>query len=600
MTPRCDRTARRAGRRSSRDLCGDLSRDLSRAVASAALLVALLATVGCVGLPEAGPVTVPGDQPAGAGSPGVDYVPPGPTAGESPAEIVQHFLGAMRATSYQTRVARQFLTVEAAETWSPGSRTIVYDAVSRPESGARVTVDLTGAAEIDAQGRWKGSVTSSARQVSFGLAEENGEWRIASLPDALIVPLTWFEARYESTNVYFLDPSERILVPTPVYLASGEQLPTRLVAALLQGPGADFAGAATSAFGATDAPGLSVDVSAAGQATIRMTTSDDGAQMPSTLTEPMVAQLAWTLRQVPSIARVQVRVDDVPVPTPDGEDTFGVTAGQRYAPDVIGADTSLYGIADSAVVNATDTTPVAGAEVLGQAGVTSLALSVSGRRVVGQSGDELLIVGLDDPAAPPIRIPTVGTTQVSSDFADRLWVLDGGEQARVRTLTQGSAEVVEVPGVSGQQVRRLMISRDGSRLVALVGPEGSQRVVTSWVRYDERGGVSEVVGQPVPLAVPVSAGQVVLDVAWRAPTEVVVLSRLSGGLTQVQVASIDGSPASGGASDVLISSAERLVSSPVPGSQVLLVGPEGVEEFDGTSTRPFAAANGVGALTYTG
>lgn len=564
-------------------------------------LVALLVSSGCVGLPDAGPVTVPDAAPLDSTTAGVDYVPPGPTPGESPAEIVQHFLGAMRATSFQTRVARSFLTRSAAETWRPETRTIVYDDVSRPATGTRVTVDLTGAAELDAQGRWLGAGASSTRQISFGMEEEDGEWRIASLPDALIVPLTWLEARYAHVEVYFLDPSARVLVPTPAFLPGGDQLPARLAAALLDGPGSDLTGVATTAFGGIDARGLTVDVASDGVATVRLTSS--GGVAPTALTEPMVAQLAWTLRQVPSVARVQVRVDDVPLPTPDGGTSFAVTAGQRYAPDVFGADPGLYGLAPGGEVVEVSAggAAVAGAERLAAVGPQSLSLSVDGRTATGLAADgDLLVVALDDPAGAPRTYSAVGRTQVGWDFADRAWVLDGGREARVRMVAQGSAEVIQVPGVSGQQVQRLLVSRDGSRLVAVVGAPGAQRVVVTRVRYDERGGVLDAVPQPSELDVPVADGEVLVDIGWRSPTELVVLSRLPGGLAELQRVAVDGSRTSTSDTDVLVTDADRVVTSPTPGSQLLLVAPDGVtQEWDGSRLLEFDA-RGVAALTYAG
>lgn len=564
----------------------------------AALLV-LLIGAGCVGLPDAGPVTVPDAEPLDSTAEGVDYVPPGPTPGESPAEIVQHFLGAMRATSFQTQVARSFLTPAAAEQWRPEERTIVYDDVSRPATGARVTVDLSGAAELDDRGRWQGSGATTTRQVAFGIEQVEGEWRIASLPDALIVPLSWLEARYAHVDVYFLDPSARILVPTPTFVPGGEQLATRLVGALLEGPGPELEGVATTALGEVDPRGLRVDVSTAGLATIRV--SSTGADVPQALTEPMVAQLAWTLRQVPSVARVRVTVDDVPLPTPSGEDAFQVTVGQRYAPEVVGADAGLYGLLGGGVVEVSAaSTPVLGAAPLASAGVTSLSISITGRRAAGLTPDgDLLTVSLDDPAVAPERLPTVGGAQVAWDFADRMWVLDGGREARVRIVTQGTAEVIPVPGVSGQPVRRLLVSRDGSRLVAVVGEPGTQRVVSTRVRYDERGGVLDVVEQPSELDATLADGEVVLDVGWRSPTEVVVLSRLPGGLAELQRVSVDGSSSAAGTTDVLVTDAERLVTSQTPGSQLLLVGPAAVEEVDTGRVLPFDTG-GASALTYAG
>ena len=59
------------------------------------------------------------------------------------------------------------------------------------------------------------------------MAIENGEWRIAEAPDALIVPETWFEQRFRQVSLYFFDPSAQILVPEPVFVPRGDQLAPR-------------------------------------------------------------------------------------------------------------------------------------------------------------------------------------------------------------------------------------------------------------------------------------------------------------------------------------------------------------------------------------
>ena len=50
---------------------------------------------------------------------------------------------------------------------------------------------------------------------------EDGEWRIAKAPDALIVPRTWFAPRFRQVSLYFFDPTGQILVPEPVFVPSG-------------------------------------------------------------------------------------------------------------------------------------------------------------------------------------------------------------------------------------------------------------------------------------------------------------------------------------------------------------------------------------------
>ncbi|MDT9594918.1 LpqB family beta-propeller domain-containing protein [Nocardioides zeae] len=575
----------------------------SRTPVVGALLAAVLLvlTAGCVGLPDQGPVTVADPEDPAASSAGVDYVPPGPSPGESPAEIVQHFLGAMRASSFQTSVARLFLTSEAADAWAPEQRTIVYEDVSRPSPGPRVSVDLAGVAELDAGGRWHGDPGATTRQVSFSLEQVEGEWRISSLPDALVVPLSWVESRYVQVDLHYLDPGGRILVPSPVYLPGGEQLPTRLVTALLDGPGPELSGVVSSALGGVDPRGLTVDVSATGLATLRLTSAQD-AEAPASLSESMIAQLAWTLRQVPSVARVRVEVDDVALPTPDGDDSFSVAAGQRFTPDVLGADASLYGLQDGRLVDVgAGATPVEGAEALAAAGISTLSVSLDGRRAAGQTAEGTVVaVALDDAAEPPTSVRVDGVAQTGWDAAGRMWILDGGRDARVRVVHQGSVETVVVPGITGEPVRRMIVSRDGSRLVAVVGDDGAQRVVVARVRVDERGGVVGAAPQVSLLDVPIAAGETVVDIGWRSPTEVMVLSRLDGGVVELQRAVVDGSASLTDDTSVLVTPAQRLVASPTPGSNLLLVGPEGAEEYDGTRLLPTPAAAGVTALTYVG
>lgn len=590
-----------------------------------AVLLLLALAAGCVRLPDSGEVTVPTERPGQEATAGLDYVPPGPTPGESPDEIVAHFLGAMRATSRQTSVARSFLTAEAAGSWTPEDRTIVYEDLGRPTGGSRVTTRLEGAAELDARGQWVDDPASASRSLTFELAPENGEWRIAALPDALVVPRSWFEARYQPVDLYFLDPSGRILVPTPVFLPGGSQLPARTVAALLQGPPPGSEGVVTTALGSAAHPGLSVEVSPTGVADVRLPADGDGEEGDATaaldegLSEAMVAQLAWTLRQLPSVARVRVSVDGVPLRVPDGEDSFAIGAGERFGPGAVGADPDLFGLTpEGAVVRVRERRlqAVPGTEALQAAGVRTLSVNLYGDRVAGQAGDRVLLTALDEPDTAPVEVPAAGEAVLAWDFADRTWVLDGGDRARVRVVNQGSVEAVAVPGVTGERATRLLVSRDGSRLVAVVGEPGEQRVVVSRVRYDERGGVVGVVPGTTVLdlreasaaapgttdagtAAPVTTG-VVRDVGWRSPTGLVVLTGLGDDLVELRQLPVDGAPVDSGTTTLLVTTAQRLVASSAPGSDLLLVGPGGVEAYDGERITGVDAVPDVAALTYVG
>lgn len=582
------------------------------------LCLALLALVtGCVQLPDDGDVSVPSDRATGTPTAGVDFVPPGPTPGERPDEIVQHFLEAMRATSLQTNVARSFLTRAAQETWAPEQQTIVYEDLGRPVVGSRVTVELRDVGVLDERGAWAGrgqdatidpgslepATDPADTVVSFRLVVEDGEWRIDGLADALVVPRTWLSSRFEQVMLYFFDPTGRILVPEPVFRPRGDQLATHLVAGLLAGPEPALDGIEISQLGSDARLEQAVVVSSSGLAEVAL---EEGSLPLDGLTEQMVTQLAWTLRQDPSVARVRVTVGGVPVPGPGGDEQFPVNTGERYSPTVVGADARLFGLVDGEVVEVDDDgrRAVEGTEALAAAGPTAISVNLSATRMAGVTPDgQVVVASLDDPTGAPAVLPATGATRPSWDFADRMWVADGGAQGRVRVVNQGTVETIAVPGVSGARISRVLVSRDGTRLVSVVGEVGAQRVVVNRVRYDERGGVVRVLPGRVVLALPREGqgrAETVRDIAWRSPTDLVALVGLDESLVELRRLSVDGSPGNADASSVLASAADRVVTSATAGSAVLLVGPDGVEQRGDGISEPYVPGNGVVALTYAG
>ena len=104
-------------------------------------------------------------------------------------------------------------------------------------SDRSVEVHLEQTVQLDSRGTWLGRV-GGARGVDYRLelVRERGEWRITNPPDALIIPRTHFESRYQQYFVYYFDPSGEVLIPQPTYLPHGEQAATLLVRRLLEGP----------------------------------------------------------------------------------------------------------------------------------------------------------------------------------------------------------------------------------------------------------------------------------------------------------------------------------------------------------------------------
>ena len=127
--------------------------------------------------------------------PGFAFDPRPPQPGESAAEAVAGFLEAMRATPIRTTVARQFLSRGAAETWQPEQQIITYAELGTPSGDTSVQIPMSDVNLYDARGAWQRAQVS--RVLSLGLVQEEGEWRIDEVPDALIVPDSWFDDSFE-------------------------------------------------------------------------------------------------------------------------------------------------------------------------------------------------------------------------------------------------------------------------------------------------------------------------------------------------------------------------------------------------------------------
>ncbi|NYJ02329.1 hypothetical protein HNR19_003027 [Nocardioides thalensis] len=523
------------------------------------LLVAaavLLAVSGCVRLPDDGPVVEAGlgngpvDHPAGAHDP----VPP--DTGASRQTIVSGFLDAMTGWPNQINVAKQYLTTEAAEAWNPGAATIVYaDTLPAQELGGEVSVELTDADRLDANRAWRGSLSPAELTLDFHLEFEDGEFRIADPPDALLVPASWFQQRFRQVALYFFDPTAQILVPEPVFVPEGEQLATSLVGALLNGPSARLSRVVRTFFPDGLDAGLSVPVSADGVADVALAGE---VAMPSVeAAEPMLAQLAWTLRQDPDVSAVRLSIGGEPVPLRGGASVFDIDDADAYDPAGATTSTALYGLRRGRVVYGAPgvMNPVGGPFGTGRHDLGDIAVALGGDWIAGVSTDGTsAVVAPTTATGPRIRAVLDGTdlARPAWDHLERLWLLDrGGGEATVHVLDRGRARQIEVPGVTGQAARRLLVSPDGTRLVAVVRQDGVDRVVIARILTGPEGRAEDVVQSTV--AETVGGTPQITDIAWTGPATIAVLARASGRLFEVDTVVADGASVGSDALSTIVS-----------------------------------------------
>ena len=574
---------------------------MTRRAALLLVILCALALSGCVRLPQNGPVrTVPAPNAAQADAL-VDFTPGGPKAGSAPLPLVDNFLTAMTATPLNTFVAREFLTSESSRSWVPERGTIAYGShrlVSKP--GGRVVLMLGDVVALDDRGTWLGDPTGGrGLRYDLRLVREDGEWRITRPPNRLLIPRTHFDTEYQPYMLYFFDKSAQVLVPEPVYVPRGLQAPTLLVAGLLKGPARNLVGVERTFFPAgTSLDGISVPVSRDGTAEIPL--SDAVLDVDDQQLNLLFAQLAWTLGQIPGIERIRVTVGGTPVDIGGTPVDVRVGSWSEFDPAVAWASTTLFGIRDGKVVAVANgkEEPVGGRFGTVALGLRSVGVDLPAQHVAGVTSDGTRVLEAATNATPrQSQVHTVyaGTDVLRPvyDLYGQAWVLDRTVSgARVAVVRDGVPSVVPVAGLSGHAVVRMVLSRDGTRLVAQLRENGRDSLVVSRVERDNRGRVRRV-SPATPLPLPGEEGAVIRGLAWRTPSSLAVLVNPSAGASQLLAVKVDGSAAPeevNANSEVFRDNALQLVTSPAVGAP-LYIGTANGHLFSLASTGRWTGTN---------
>jgi hypothetical protein len=483
----------------------------------------------------------------------------------SPTEVVDGFLEAMTATPLQTSTAQQFLTATGRALWEPHQSVVAYADLRPPPRGkTTVRVRLRGADRVGAGGQWLGRLGRTASRMSFPMRREDGEWRIAAAPNALLVPRAFYDQAFQDASLYFFDPSARILVPEVVHMPQGQQLTTALVQALVLGPQPSLAGVVRTFI----PPGLTVNpvVVTNGIADVTLRGPAAGPISPRN-TQLMLTQLAWTLRQDPSVRAFTVNIAGRQVTDASGSSIVRVDSlSQRYDPSVPRGSSQLYALRRGRLVSGPpdQLTPVAGSFGTTDQGIGKFAVSLHDSLVAGTTPSALLLGPVRGAAKPVPVLTGSGLLRPAWDFAGRLWDVQnaGPGGAVVVYVAHNRSHEVHVPGVTGQDVRRFLVSRDASRLVAVIHGARRDRLVVSRLRYDVNGRhVSGTRARNLRW----SAGSTrIRDIGWwTSPTRIAVLDQVSDAQAEVRTLAVDGSTAPVEAPPIVIPGrAFSLVTSP--------------------------------------
>jgi hypothetical protein len=504
---------------------------MRRGIRSLVLVGALtLALVGCAGLPMTGAVHEGLSSTAEPDVPDVQFKPNGPQAGATPEQIVDGFLNAGSGPAGGWATAREFLTGTAVDGWRPdaGATVDVLSArsiavASSDQSSATVTVSLSPTATVDGEGAYTAVAEAAAPPLTFTLSKQSAGWRITSAPNGIVLDQDLFKSVFRAYSLMYYDPTWTFLVPDvrwfPTLNAS-----TRIAAALINGqPSPWLAKSVVSAFPETVSLGSPSVPVVNGVAQVDL--KESALTSDQTTLSRMQAQLTDSLASTGQVTSVTLSIagsalDVTPAPSRDtrvDSRTLALTA-KGFGFIAAGQVDELPGV--SAAVAALSPRSVE----LSDDRTTAAVLAGNGA------------VTRVDAAGPAALDQRAGLIAPSIDPFGYIWsVPQTSPSALVAAGTGATRIAISSPWGGASRVDALQVSRDGTRIAALVISGGRSVLMVAGVVRDAQG-VPKSLGDAVTLlSFPAGAS----DAAWLDESTLGVISG-SGSSAQFTTVQIGG------------------------------------------------------------
>lgn len=510
--------------------------------------IALPLLAACAAIPTSGPI----QQGVEVGIESTNQVirviarPPQPDM--TPTQIVSGFLQASASFEDDHAVARQYLTPSAAAIWNPSSGVAVYDGVPTIVPDGLTDVDMTATlvGTIDDEGHYDVGTSGELIDETFRMEFVNGNWRIATPPNGLVLARSDVERAFRVYEIYFLDPSFTTLVPDPRYFpVDGPTPATAITRALLGGPTEWLAPAVRTGF--PDGSTLAVDAVPVVDGIARVDLDPQVRLADEDTRRAFSAQLAWSLRQAPGVRFIDLNAGGQVLDVPGAGNPQAVDAWPTFNPNAMPAGATPFGVVGGRVLDLqrTPPLPVAGGAGLGSPPLTGIAVSLRGDRIAGLDADAGLWIGSIAPGGPLVEAAIEpGQSRPSFGRGELAWVVGPDEVLR-RVDEAGEAVEVQVDGLPAKAVlESVAVSRDGTRIALTVRRGPRTFVMLGIITIRE-----EVLRVESPVRVD-NRLTTVIDVAWADDDRLVALGIEGAGapsifeidLSRGQLRSLGGPP----------------------------------------------------------
>ena len=540
------------------------------AVAAAAALIA-----GCTTLPtNTEPQAIrsfepPVEQPTNLG----------PQPGREPDLLLRDFYSASARPTQDYVAARSYLAPGTADRWDPRQSTLVVDRIDlitqAGPTAERRAFDVrasvigrinTGGSYVPENGTYEATITMERN--------DEDEWRITSLPSGIVLERTELRNQYQPHRVFFLDPSDTVLVGDRRWIHSDHQgLDTALISLLMQGPSQTLAPAVNNP--------VPADATFAGVTDgIYNFTGFTGVDPDARLR--FAAQLVWTLALANIPEPYAVQMDGAPVAPGFGELTSDDFA--EYNPTVSAtSNVPLFALTDGIVhrVGSNTVEPLEGD--LGSIGdLTSVDISQEGAAAaVRRQGDEFALLAgtVDGPMEEALTAETISRPTFELDPDSQWVVIDGRTVVRVvysgatDEFSRSDVDISALEGLSGD-ISVLRLHRTGTRVAMIIEGRVFTGVVTRSGPIERRiDNVVELAPQLAGTALSLDwqpDGSIIVGTStpetpvWRVEQDGSAITSLPGGNVTAPVVAVAASP-----STVFITDARAVLQLPTDGSDTV-------------------------------
>ncbi|GAA4175640.1 LpqB family beta-propeller domain-containing protein [Gryllotalpicola koreensis] len=515
-----------------------------------ALVAVLAASVlaACATIPRSGPVTKGGsvsshDDPFGP----IDYHPLGPDAGETQEQILNGFIQAAVSPETSYQIAREFLSDSFRSQWNPDASVTVDRAALRSDparvNSTQLKVAITPSAFIDQIGDYRAAGSQAPVTLNYSFVKQHGQWRISQAPNGIVIDSDQFQNVFSPHPLYFYSPDFHNLVPDLRWFPSSRStIATRIGKALLAGPSPWLQDAVVTAFpkGTQLASGSVVVGGGVAQVALNAVAAGADTATVNRMAEQLTESLGATASSVElTIGGVTQNVSgatdalrdpaisSTPLLLKGGK--FGFLSSKSIVP--------LSGIGDQLAA----LRPTA-ATVLGD-GSAAAALA---------HGD---VYAVSDGLAAPVRIDDrAGLVAPSIDSRGIVWSgVSDANAAFAVSAGDGATAALKASWPDARQLIAFAVSRDGTRLAALIGTtDGQSHLMVAGIVRDATGHPTRI-GEPVDLGgLGLSSG---LGLAWTDELSVAVLGVSPQGGTAIVTQQVGGplsDPTAGPADGVAI------------------------------------------------